>query len=476
MQIWESLGRPPVFLMDFRPVSHRLLIVASHAVAEQLSRTSKLFPWSVNKSPTIREHGQLLGKQSMLVLHGEEWKALRKTFNPGFSHKHLMTLLPVIMDKTWQFMRRLDSFARTGEPFALGQALTDLTFDIIGIVTMDVDFGAQRDWTHQSQFIQAYQQLLALFAEDDNPFPKPIRAARRWWVSRKVDRLLADMVRRKLVEYKQSGAQNKSRSVVSLASRDSETVTPQLLQVTVDQVKTFVFAGHDTTSIIMQWAFYELSRNPRVLQAVRSELDAVFGPDPDPAVVRDKLLAGGDDLMGRMTYTSAVIKETLRLYPPAGSARMSPPGTGFKLRVPDGGSRDFHVDGLVLYSCHTIIQRDPAVYGETANDFVPERWLGDSGTSTGEEVVSGEKPGYQLPASAWRPFERGPRNCIGQDMANIEMRVILACAARRYNFTKVGLGELALDADGNRVLNAKGEYEAKTKVYNVSDRDTWDSS
>lgn len=455
-----------MFLMDMRPVSHRIVVVASHEIAEQLSRPSKLFPWSVDKSPTLSNDRQLLGHQSMLAKHGEEWKTLRKKFNPGFAHKHLMTLLPVVMDKTWQFMKSLDSFAKTGEQFALGEALTLLTFDIIGIVTMDVDFGAQRDKAHQGQFIKAYQQLLALFWDDDNPLPKPIRAARRWWLSRKVDKLLTDMVKRKLADYKQSGAQNKSRSVVSLASQDSETITPDLVEMVVDQVKSFVFAGHDTTSILMQWAFYELSRNPRVQQALRSELDTIFGPDPDPAIVREKLLSSGDDIMGRMVYTSAVIKETLRLYPPAGSARMSPSGTGFTVRMPND-NREILVDGLVLYNCHTIIQRDPAVHGETANDFVPERWLGDLDPTSGQ-AVPGEKAGYQPPASAWRPFERGPRNCIGQDLANIEARVILACAARRYDFTKVGLGELALDGNGNRVLNAKGEYEVKSKVYNVS--------
>jgi cytochrome P450 len=469
MEIWESLGRPPMFLLDLRPVSYRILIVTSHEVAEQISRSSKLFPWSVTKSPTIRDQQQVFGHQSMLALQGEEWKTLRRKFNPGFAHQHLMTLLPVIMDKTWEFMKNLDSFAKTGEDFALGQVLTNLTFDIIGIVTMDVDFGAQRDKAHQSEFIKVYQQLLALFEEDENPLPQPVRGARRWWVARKMDKLLTEMVKRKLTEYRQLGVGNKSRSIVSLASRDSEAITPDLVQLIVDQVKTFVFAGHDTTSILIQWTFYELSRNPRARKAVLSELDEIFGPDPDPAIVRDKLLSDGDEVMRRMVYSSAVIKEILRLYPPAGSARMSMPGKGFKLRMPND-NREVGVDGMVAYNCHTIIQRDPAVYGETANDFVPERWLGcsDTSTDTNDEVVSGEKSGNQPPATAWRPFERGPRNCIGQDLANIEARVILACAARRYDFTKVGLGELALDANGNPRLNAKGEYEVKSKMYNVS--------
>lgn len=461
-----------MFVVDLRPVSYPILVVANHAVAEQISRVSALFPWSVTKSPTNHAHDQLIGRDSMNTKEGEEWKLLRKRFNPGFAHQHLMTLLPLIMDKTWQFMMHLDGYARTGEDFPLGELLTNLTFDIIGVVSLDVDFGAQLDKAHQSEFIRVYQQLVEAFEGQDNPFPDPKGRFRRWRLSARMDRLLTEMVRRKLSEYQRLDDANKPRSVVALASHGCDPATPDSLRLIVDQVKSFLFAGHDTTSILLQWAFYELSRNPLALNALRSELDDVFGRDPDLAVVRDKLLSSDDDAMGRLAYTSAVIKETLRLYPPAGSARYSLPGTGFRLRLPDHHGREVDVDGLVIYNCQAIIQRDPAVYGDTADDFAPERWLGNTDTSmrTNEEPAAppGEKSGANVPASAWRPFERGPRNCIGQELANIEARVILACAARRYDFTKVGLGELDLDANGRPKLDAKGAYEVKTKVYNVS--------
>jgi cytochrome P450 len=70
-----------------------------------------------------------------------------------------------------------------------------------------------------------------------------------------------------------------------------------------------------------------------------------------------------------------------------------------------------------------MIQRDRDVYGSNANDFVPERWLGDAAE--------------KIPTSAWRSFERGPRNCIGQELAILEARVVIALVARRYDFVKV---------------------------------------
>lgn len=152
-----------------------------------------------------------------------------------------------------------------------------------------------------------------------------------------------------------------------------------------------------------------------------------------------------------MIYISAVIKEVLRLHPPAGSIRESKPGMGFVISTPQG---NFNVDGNWVYLNHNIIHRDPAVFGDTADDFVPERWL--------------QPDGANYPASAWRPFERGPRNCIGQELAHIEARVIIAMLARRYEFIKTGLGELDLDTKGQPTIDDKGRYKVKSELYSVS--------
>lgn len=122
-----------------------------------------------------------------------------------------------------------------------------------------------------------------------------------------------------------------------------------------------------------------------------------------------------------MIYASAVIKETLRLWPPAGTARMTYPGAGLSVRTRTG--EEYTLDGVHVYNCAIIIQRDPAVYGETANDFRPERWLDDSAET--------------IPVGAWRAFERGPRNCIGQELAMLEARVVLALLVCHFDFIKV---------------------------------------
>jgi cytochrome P450 len=131
-QIHEALGSPPVYLIDLRPVNYPTLIVASHEAAEQVSKTSKLFPYSTPKSPTVKSLVSLIGEHSILSSDAEHWKAIRKRYNPGFAPQHLITLLPCILDKTWHFLRILDSYARSGEEFRLEKLVVNLTFDIIG--------------------------------------------------------------------------------------------------------------------------------------------------------------------------------------------------------------------------------------------------------------------------------------------------------------------------------------------------------
>lgn len=199
------------------------------------------------------------------------------------------------------------------------------------------------------------------------------------------------------------------------------------------------------------------------LRAVRAELDDIFDSDSSPAAVNARLLApGGEQLVHRMSYASAVIKETLRLWPPGATARMTQPGDGLKVTMPayptSPGTDNSEVllDGIMLYHVHSIMQRDPAVFGETADIFVPERWLQDDATE-------------KIPTGAWRAFERGPRNCIGQELATIEARVMLAMAARRYDFTKVGLGAVARDgATDEPTLGMDGQFEVAEELYMVS--------
>jgi cytochrome P450 len=336
-----------------------------------------------------------------------------------------------------------------------------------GAIVMDEDFNAQGDESQQSEIYKIYRALVHLYPRNGGVgwdwWNLVSRLSRRRW-SKRLEVLLKRQIERKATELKEDEA-TRSRSILSLSLQGIEMLDDELIAQTSDQLKSFLFAGYDTTSIVLQWVFYELSRTPHALQAVRNEVTEIFGPDTSPAALWDMLVSRGDELIGKMSYTTAVIKEVLRLHPPSGSARYTPRGTGFNVSLLDG--EKVCLDGMIVYNCETLIHRDEAVYGTTKDAFVPERWLGN--IDTGMQFSNkAELKGAQIPPSAWRPFERGPRNCIGQELANLEVRVILACTIRRYNFTKVGLGEIVRDSDGKPVMGSNNQYALKSELFNVS--------
>lgn len=170
----------------------------------------------------------------------------------------------------------------------------------------------------------------------------------------------------------------------------------------IAQIRTFIFAGHDTTSSTICYATYMLQKNPACLERIRKEHDEILGPvESTPAVIRND-----PHVLNRLDYTLAVIRETLRLWPAASTTRTGEPG--FTVRDPANGEA-LPSEDILVWVVHYAQQRDPDIWGASANDFQPERFLPENAS--------------QLPEGVWRPFEKGPRNCIGQDLALLETKM-----------------------------------------------------
>lgn len=476
LEVSREQGSPAVMLLDLRPLEWPMLVICNADVAEQITKASSSWSSSTPKSPTLKNIWHLTGKTSILTAEvsgrthslraiyrltcpsqGEHWKVQRKRLSPGFAPQHLLTTLPIILDKIQYFLAHLDGHAKAGTEFSLDQLLTALTFDIIGAVTMGQNLKAQVTG-EESEILIAFTGIVSSYKARKR-FEIPgigwLQERKRQRLAAKIERLTKDVVKQEFAHITSAGGgldAAKARSVLGLSLQGVDELTPELLQQTSDNLRVFMFAGHDTTSILMQWVFYELSRAPKQRRTLVAELDKLFGESSvDPATIGAKLLGpGGAELLNQMTYSAAVIKETLRLHPPAASVRMTPPGANFQLTLPDG--KTICPDGCIMYLNSSIIQHDMNVWGETVDEFVPERWLGDTSW---------------MPPGSWRPFERGPRSCIGLELANIEAKVILALVARRYDFVKVGMGELELDAQGQPMEDEKGYYKTKSELFNV---------
>jgi cytochrome P450 len=346
----------------------------------------------------------------------------------------------------------------TGDTFRLESYTTNLAFDIIGIVTFNMDLNAQIDGK-QSEVFLTYRALSQAFSK--RPFggvgwrdyycanEREIRSK-----GRHLDKILKDEIKKqhKALASRNMDTKPKNKSVATLSLDGIDKLTPQILQQTSDTLRGFLFAGHDTTSILLQWAFYELHIHPSAAKTLKDELDCVFGPNTHPSAVI-KALRGVEAgaLLNRLPYTDALIKETLRLHPPGTTARIAPSASNSMLTLPNGDT--LCIDDLCVTPRAYTIQRHPKIFGDSRNDFKPERWLSNEGK--------------KIPESSFRPYERGPRRCTGSELANLETKTIIACVARHFDFVKQGLGQLNLDEKGKVQVDKNGKGKTKGMMFST---------
>lgn len=218
-------------------------------------------------------------------------------------------------------------------------------------------------------------------------------------------------------------ARKRSRSVISLtiesylANQPSQankipTLSEDFAAYATYQLRLFLFAGHDTTTSVLVYAYHMLHKHPEILARVQEEQFSVFGPDISSVAAQ---LRDNPSLINQTPYTLAVIKETMRLSAPAGAYREG----NAQAELTDHEGVRFPTEGCIISLCHHAIHLNPRVWPRV-NEFVPERWLVDSN----HELYP--------PNGGLRAFEQGPRNCLGQNLSLTEVRVALAMTIRSF--------------------------------------------
>ncbi|KAK0466873.1 cytochrome P450 monooxygenase [Desarmillaria tabescens] len=166
---------------------------------------------------------------------------------------------------------------------------------------------------------------------------------------------------------------------------------------------TLLVAGSDTTSTSTCAIIYYLARTPSVQEKLQKELDEHL--DSDVATT---------DRVKNLTYLQAVINEGLRLHPAV--------SMGLPREAPEGGMTilgNYLPAGTVISVPIYTTHRDPTVFGDDVEEFRPERWFECDSASV---------------SKAFAPFSVGPRGCIGRNLANMELQIIIASILKRYHF------------------------------------------
>jgi cytochrome P450 len=211
---------------------------------------------------------------------------------------------------------------------------------------------------------------------------------------------LLDGIIYKIIEERRAGGESDGDLLsMFLEARDEETGESMTDKQLRDEVMTIFLAGHETTANALSWAWYLLARHPEAEVRLLEELGEVLGGRA-PTV--------GD--LPRLRYTDMVVKESMRLYPPAWAFGRE--------TVEDCEIGGYHVPvGTQLVMSQWVMHRDPRYY-ERAGEFHPERWVDGSVE--------------ELPPYAYFPFGGGPRLCIGRSFAKMEAVLLLATIAQKF--------------------------------------------
>ena len=208
----------------------------------------------------------------------------------------------------------------------------------------------------------------------------------------------------------------------------------------LDETITLLFAGQDTSAATLSWIVHLLSIHPEIQARLAKEVQAAIASDAAPSASSSRITR---DMIAKCPFMDAIVQESMRLYPvaPFVVRRLQD-----EISVHGQDDSGCHFDTILppdtvaciwIYSLH----RNPQLW-DRPNDFVPDRWLGDTkdlGQTTG----------------AYMPFAAGPRNCVGQPIAYVVLRTLLARLILQYDFY-----DERLETTTNRVTDLRIEMQA----------------
>ena len=338
----------------------------------------------------------LLGN-GLLLNEGEAWLRQRRLIQPAFSRSRVESYTAAMADCTEHLMADW----RAGETVEMAAAMMRLTMTIAARTLLGIDISGK--FKEVADCLEAVMyDFLARFGASI-PLPYWMPTPRNLRLRRTIRRL--DCVLQQLIDDRRAaGTMGNDFLSILLQARDEDDGTGISDRQIRDEVMTMFLAGHETTANALAWTWYLLAHHSDVQSRVHAESHQVLaGRMPTVADIP------------KLTYCDQVIRETMRLYPPAYVIGRRP------LEDITIGEHFIPKQTNVLMS-QWIVHRDARWY-ERPLEFDPSRW-------TAEFVA-------KLPKYAYFPFGGGPRGCIGNTFAMFEATLILAQIAQRFSFEVV---------------------------------------
>mmetsp|Transcript_36995 Transcript_36995/g.78130 ORF Transcript_36995/g.78130 Transcript_36995/m.78130 type:complete len:521 (+) Transcript_36995:432-1994(+) len=365
------------------------------------------------KPPGYEEFDFIAGAPNIVSFstNGIKWKHARKGVAPAFSSNHVKRMNRICLERFERWRQEvLDPCAECGEAIDIGKEMLHLTLGVIAQAGFEYEMSREE----MDLFLEAFETSSREFI-----MWNPIH---RWfqflfhqvWRAKRASRTLQSLAFKIMKSFRASDKGKKGRTnEYADDTIISRIINNQNYANDVERAADIVIvlvAGHDTTAFSIAWALIEVARS--------KDKSFLTG-------YRTAATATDSEGLRRLDQLQYIIKESMQLRPvlAIGSARQI--GKTFDFRDKDGS----HIrlpKNSVVFTIHYAMFRNPTYFGNDADSFRPNRWKDESNSD------------QKMQQTALIPFAVGPRNCVGQALANAEMTTVLSILLAQYDFSIAG--------------------------------------
>ncbi|KAF4472142.1 hypothetical protein FALBO_950 [Fusarium albosuccineum] len=397
----DHLSQGEIYRLKFP--GRTVVIVSTQALVNETCN-EKRFKKCVNSALTqIREgvHDGLFTAR----LGEENWGIAHRVLMPAFGPLSIQRMFDEMHDIASQLALK---WARYGpdSPIMVTDDFTRLTLDTLALCSMGYRFNSYYSPV-LLPFIEAMGDFLTEAGEKPRRLPLPGIVYRERDRKYQADiETMRNTAKEVLDARKAGGSTRKDLLTAMLEGVDTKTGKKMTDESIMDNLITFLIAGHETTSGLLSFAFYQLLTHPDAYQLAQKEVDQVVGKGPIKV-----------EHLSKLPYLNGVLRETLRLnatIPLFTVEAFEDTLLGGKYPIKAGET----VLNLLAKS-----QLDPTVFGDDANEFKPERMFDENFTRLNKEF-----------SNSWKPFGNGMRACIGRPFAWQEALLVMVMLLQNFNF------------------------------------------
>jgi cytochrome P450 len=375
-----------------------------------------------NKDFMMKGAGRKFFGNGLVLNDGDSHRKQRKRLQPSFYHNRLEGYSKIIVEEA---VKAVESW-HEGEKLEFDTKLTEIMLRIVSRAMMNSSVPSDMETIHKvmEDFHEVFSKEVRspLLTVLPDWLPTEHKRKLRHCV-KMLDAMIWQMINTRRIDNEDKG--DLLSTLLSTAGENNVEENKQLR----DEVITLFVAGHETTTNLLSWTIYLLTQHPEVEAKLRAEITSVL---------QGRLPTFTD--LHQFQYTDMVLKETMRLYPPAwlfgrqATQDVTICGTPIK-------------SGQLVYLSSYVIQRDPR-YFENPDEFIPERFANDA-----------EK---HLPVGAYFPFGDGPRICIGQSFAMMEAALCLGVMMPKIHLSL--LNSKPVELFGSVTLRPKDHLDVEVQL------------